>query len=247
MSGTRLAVKLAGFSADELPVQKLSQPPEGVALPSLEDLIEGPPTSWLGRRLEWLSAPSPEPVFLRMFDVAGLADSSDAVFVFGARYDLTTVLADGESYDEGFFVEYLLVEHERENSVLHRLTQRGGIAYTEAGESFDAPDYVPAHEIRDPAALSLRSRPHWKASDAYWPTHGGVPMQFVGQMALPKNDVTSSLFTWGETFYLFGATDAGRRLFKVFEQETHGQTAEEHYALEEEIYRHTLSAESNGS
>ncbi len=98
-------------------------------------------------------------------------------------------------------------------------------------------DGVPAREVKDPAALAPHVPPAWKASEASWPTHEGTPMHFSGQMALPKTDVTSNFFSWRSTFFLFYAESGDRSVYKIFEQETHAQTAEEHYELEEQLYR----------
>jgi hypothetical protein len=228
-------------------VQNLSHPPEGVALPPLEDILDGPPTSWLGRPVEWLNVPKIEPLFLRAFDLRPISERTHLAFLFGARYNLEDALVDGESYGDGFFVEYFVVDKPSGEWTLHRLLQRGSVAYTESDESRADPQYLPACEIKDPAVHSLRRPPAWKASAASWPTHRGLPMQFIGQMTLPKTELTSSLFTWGDTAYLFVAVGDGRLVYKLFEQETHGQTAEEHYALEDEIFRRAESAASNGS
>ena len=206
-------------------------------LPPIEDLIGAPPTSWLGRPVEWLTPPVTEPVFLRTFDIPRPDRMTDRILLFGARYPLADAIVDGESYGDGFFVEYFVAEDFAGNWVIHRLLQRGSVAYTEGDESREHPQYVPAREVGDPTAFALNAAPQWKASEASWPTYEGTPMQFIGQMALTKTEVTSNFFTWGDSFYLFYAESEHARAYKIFEQETHGQTAEEHYELEEQLSR----------
>ncbi len=58
-------------------------------------------------------------------------------------------------------------------------------------------------------------------------------MQFVGQVALPENDVTRTVLTWDVSLYLFWLRVNGHDQFKLVEHHPQAQTAEEHYAADE--------------
>jgi hypothetical protein len=226
----------------------VTEPPEGLTLPPIEDLIDGPPNSWIGMPVEWQSVPTPEPVFLRTFDIPRAGHRRDTVFLFGARYSVADALVGGESFGEGYFVEYFVVEEAHDGSwIVHRLRQRGSVAYTESEESRDDPDYVQAEEITDPAAFALHTPPIWKRSEALWPTYAGTPMQFIGQIEIPDTELTRNLLSSGQTVYLFSAEAPDHSHYKIFEQDTHAQTAEEHYELEERLQRLDESASGNGA
>jgi hypothetical protein len=114
-----------------------------------------------------------------------------------------------------------------------RLLQRDSVTYSEADEH---DDHVPAREI-DPAKLSLGSSPRWESkSEGEWPTILGNPMLFVGQVALPDNDVTRTLLTWDATLYLFWLRLEGTDHFKIVEQNVLDQSGEDHYAQDEEQF-----------
>ena len=59
--------------------------------------------------------------------------------------------------------------------------------------------------------------------------------------ALPIQRATRSLFTRGETLYLFSAEAGDRRGYKIFEQDRGAQTAKERYELEEHLSRDDLT------
>lgn len=199
--------------------------PEDVALPPIEGLIAGRPTSWNGMALEWLSRREPVPVFMGLFVIP---PAEIRAFLFGARYLVSEVLCDGETLGDGqgHFLEYFVVEATSAGGwVLHRLLQRASVAYSEDEEP---DDYLPAREV-DAARHSVQAPPQWKASEAEWPTHAGAPMKFLGQLELPDSEVTRSLLTWNESVYLFWTHADGANLFKLTEQHADLQTAEEHY------------------
>lgn len=229
-------------------MRSLTEPPTD--LPPIENLIDEPPTSLLGMPIEWRSRPIPEPVFLRTFHLGPSGVPEDTVFLFAASYNMADVLLDGKSFgDEGFFVEYFVIDRSGGEWVLHRLGHHGAadsVAYAEADESGDDSPDIAASEIDDPARFALDKPPKWKASEASWPSYRGAPMKFIGQIYLPETEVTRNSLPWGHTLYLFVANAADRRQYKIVAQETHGQTAEEHYELEEQLQKHDEAASSNG-
>jgi hypothetical protein len=220
-------------------VRSLSEPPPD--LPPVEDLIDGPPDSLIGMPIEWRSVPAPEPVFLRMFGTD--------VFLFGARYPMAEVLMDGEPFaPDGHFLEYYIVDRSAGGDwEIHRLHQRGSPGTVAYAEVNDSADDLPATEIDDVASLSSGRPPAWKATEASWPTYRGSPMRFLGQIDLPETEITRNWLASGQTVYLFAANEPDTTHYKIFMQQTSTQTAEEHYALEEELERRSESAESNGA
>ncbi len=186
--------------------------------PPIEELVRGKPDSLSGLPLQWLNDSEPEPFQVRRFDVDG-----EPVHLFEANYDVRRALLDGTPLgDDGHFVEYFVVTGGPEVGwAVRRLWQRGGsIAYCTAEE--DEPDaVVPARQIKDATALSLGKPPAWKRTNAWWPTLRGEPMFFVAQ--------TDPGYS---TPFLF--TDR-KGSFKITVNDIFGQTAEEHYALEERL------------
>src|SRR5206468_10494678 len=119
------------------------------------------------------------------------------VYLFGARHPMGDCLVDGESWgDDGHFIEYFAIDQKPEGTWnVHRLRQRGhSVLYADRDESEE--DCVPAKTIRDPTALSLGQPPAWKLWVADWPTCGGHPMLFLGQVKPPENEVTRELLNW---------------------------------------------------
>ena len=95
--------------------------------------------------------------------------------------------------------------------------------------------HLPAMQV-SPVGLSLGEPPRWASrSDATWPTYAGEPMLFVGQVALPENDVTRALLTWDVTLYLFRSRSGERDSFALVVQHSSEQSAEDHYSVEEEF------------
>jgi hypothetical protein len=56
-------------------------------------------------------------------------------------------------------------------------------------------------------------------------------MTFLGQVELPDSELTRRLLTWEITLFLFA--NVAELEFKVVEQDTTAQTAEEHYRNED--------------
>lgn len=61
----------------------------------------------------------------------------------------------------------------------------------------------------------------------------GIPMNFVGQLQLPKTKLTQKHLSWNDTVFLFTAMEEGRRSFRVVTQETRFQSASDHYRDED--------------
>jgi hypothetical protein len=192
-------------------------------LPSIEELIADRPSSWQGMDVAWASDAKPVPVYLGRFPVRHLQDLED-VHLMGARYDLTEALVGGDALGDGYFLEYFVAEQTTGRWSLHRLLQSVSVTYSERDEKAD---YVPAVDVRDPRSLSLGEPPKWKVSEADWPTLDGKPMTFLGQVELPDSELTRRLLTWEITLFLFAG--AAELEFKVVEQDTTAQTADEHY------------------
>lgn len=184
-----------------------------------------------GMSVEWPVDDDPILVFVDRF--RSPVASSDGLFLFGARYDIAGALFEGEPLaDEGWMVEFFLVESLTGAWRGRRLAQRGDIAFSE-GDDVDG--WVAATEV-DQAKRSLSAPPRWASakSDAHWPTADGQPMVFLAQTRLPDNDVTRTLLSWNDTLYLFWLEDEGRHRFKLMEQDGGQQSVEDHYALEDE-------------
>lgn len=180
--------------------------------------------------VQWSSEEEPIPVFVARFD-APLDGLEGDLYLFGARYDTADALIDGSPVGDGHVVEYFLVERASAAWRSRRLLQRTSVTYSEADEH---DDYAPARQI-DQAKLSLGRPPRWEStSEAVWPNTLGNPMLFVGQIRLPENEVTRTLLTWDTTLYLFWLRIEGSDHFKLVEQNVGEQSAEDHYAQEEE-------------
>ena len=185
------------------------------------------PASWQGMDVAWASDAKPVPVYLGRFPLRHLKDLDD-VHLMGARYELAEALVGGDALSDGYFLEYFVAEQRSGRWSLHRLLQSVSVTYSEGDEKAD---YVPAVDVRDPRALSLGEPPEWKVSEAVWPTSDGKPMIFLGQVELPDSELTRRLLTWGITLFLFA--NGAELEFKVVEQDTTSQTAEEHYRNED--------------
>lgn len=182
--------------------------------------------------VQWSSVQDPVPVFIARFDPP-LDGLEDDLYLFGARYDTADALIDGTPIGRGHIVEYFLVERATAAWRSRRLLQRESVTYSEADEHHD---HAPARQI-DHATLSLGRPPRWESkSEAVWPTILGNPMLFVGETRLPENDVTRTLLTWDTTLYLFWLRIEGNDHFKLVEQNVGEQSAEDHYAQEEEQF-----------
>ncbi len=218
----------------------VDKPPVGIesvgGCPELGTL----PDKWLGYAFHWKDGYSPQPVFIGQASVAfGDLEDGDAsgssieVYLFGYRLELSEAGCDDPRMQDGFFVEYIVLEKEA-RVVRHRLNQTGSAAYSSTDENDDD---VSACDFDWKNAPRLDKRPKWKPSEAYWPTCDGKPMTFVTQWILPDNDVTRRHLTFDEYNYLFVARSGNGLVFKVTTQETDLQTAEEHYREEEKRFK----------
>ena len=138
---------------------------------------------------------------------------------------------NGKSLGNGYFVEFFVVERTTSSvPIVHRLNQGESVTFSDMNET---KDYIPAAEIENPTEFSVAEKPLWEGSEAIWPTAGGTPMVFVGQVALPKNEVTQKLLTWNTNVYLFCRSLGGTSRFKIVTQKAEFQSAEAHYSQEE--------------
>ena len=116
----------------------------------------------------------------------------------------------------------------------HWLKQRkDNVAYSSL---YEKKDCISAGEIKGANELSLGRRPRWKKSEAEWAAYQGQPMRFLGQVDLPENDVTRKFMTWDKSVFVFWQSIVGGSVYKITTQSISLQTAEEHYALEQEEF-----------
>jgi hypothetical protein len=196
-------------------------------LPPIRELIGSRPARWQGETIEWKSAGVPDAVFLRRFRPVDGAE----VFLFGARYELTDFLLDGEPQGDGHFVEYIVVARSESGPwTVHRLLQQRSVTFSEVDEVDDS---VTAKKVTASKFLAGDLPPRWESpSEAEWPTHDGKPMMFLGQLSVPDSEATRTKFTWKTTVYLFRDGES-RPLFKAMIQQRGEQSAENHYESEE--------------
>lgn len=215
------------------------------------NLSVGAPPNWRGYRALWprldplprrydiytISWPSKlhvPPVFLGQFGFSSSEDRSrprDA-YVFGVRLDFDRAEFTDFPVPNSYFVQYAVVEFP--SGTTHWLMQlKDNAAYASLYEKIDC---IGATEIKRADELSLGARPRWKQSEAEWATYQGKPMKFVGQIDLPENIVTRKFFTWDVSIFLFHQSSGPGQVFKITEQSITWQTAEEHYAMEQEEF-----------
>jgi hypothetical protein len=199
-------------------------------VPPIEGLIPDRPVSWQGMDVAWASEAKPVPVYLGRFPVRR-SRGLDDVHLLGARYELTEAVVGGDAFGDGYFLEYFVAEQTTGRWSLHRLLQSVSVTYSEGDEEAD---YMPAVDVRDPRAFALADPPKWKVSAAVWPTSDGKPMTFLGQVELPDTELTRRLLTWETALFLFASGDMELQ-FKVVEQDTTAQSAEEHYRQEDNV------------
>ena len=192
-----------------------------------------PLPGWLDYTITWPKGLEVPPVFLGQFAIPSGEDRSGPrdMYVFGFRLDLDKSDFSDDTYG-GFFVEYAVVEFPSEKT--HWLSQR--MDNTTYSSLYEKKDCMWAYEIKRVDELSLGSRPRWKKSEAEWATFQGNPMRFVGQIDLPENNVTRKFFTWDKSTFLFWQPSATGSVYKITTQNISAQTAEEHYAKEQEEF-----------
>jgi hypothetical protein len=79
----------------------------------------------------------------------------------------------------------------------------------------------------------LKTRPRWMDDEGEWPAFLGQQMLFVGQTAVPDNEVAQEYSLADEMIYVFAGWSEGETEFKLLSQEVGAQTAEQHYLTEE--------------
>jgi|GEM_PF-5180064 len=187
------------------------------------------PKDRFGLPVTWIEKEDPIPVFLDQYVIGPKAHDA---YLMGVRFDTSKMLVNGRPGAEGFFLLFLVVEFIAANRhVLHVLRQHRSPIYSVAS---DGKDWVWASEVKkaERGKLLLGFPPAWEESEAQWPTVGGKTMRFVGQLNLPKNDVTRVHLTWDKRIYLFWQSIAEASEFKLFAQDCDLQTAKEHYTGE---------------
>lgn len=185
----------------------------------------GLPTTSFGKPVEWEAGYEPQPVFIGRCAVPACGE----LLVFGVRYDFEwrTLPEPGK----GYFVRYIVVQQTAEGPVAHVLGQKLSTTYQSLEETRDS---VFASDLKkkDLPALCLAEAPNWKAGSAQWPLLSGTPMHFVTQFALKESDLTRRWLTFNESVFLFWREHEGRPVFKITDQETRFQSAEDHYRAE---------------
>jgi hypothetical protein len=153
------------------------------------------------------------------------------LYFFGA------VVKTGEvhfKYGELKRLELMLVEKnlETKESIHYHLTQHNTIMYKITSDKTD--DYECVDMLKKKDILYLHRAPKWKASEASIPKYKEKLFYFSTQFYIPENNTNREHLGWGETLYVFlYATETDKLLVEVFIQDTSGQTAEDHYQLED--------------
>ena len=174
----------------------------------------------------WPSAEDPAPVFVERFELG----EGESAYVFGTRYEIAGALFDGDSLGDGHVIEYFVVTGRPSTWRCTRLMQHEDVVYALPLEPIG---HVPAVQV-DAAGSSVGKPPRWSSrSAAIWPTYASEPMLFVGQVAGRENEATAAPVAGG-TLYLFRSRQREDR-FALVDQDTSEQSAEEHYAVEEEF------------
>ena len=193
-----------------------------------------PLPGWKDYTIRWPKGLEVPPVFLGQFAIPPGEDRSSLldVYVFGFRLELNRAEFSDFPVPDSFFVEYAVTEFPSRKT--HWLSQR--MYNTTYSSIFEKKDCTPATEIKRVDKLSLGRRPRWKKSEAEWATYQGQPMRFVGQIDLPENDVTRKFLTWDKSVLVFWQSIVAGSVYKITTQGISLQTAEEHYAMEEEEF-----------
>lgn len=153
------------------------------------------------------------------------------LYFFGA------VVKTGEvhfKYGELKRLELMLVEKnlETKESIHYHLTQHNTIMYKITSDKTD--DYECVDMLKKKDILYLHRAPKWKASEASIPKYKEKLFYFSTQFYIPENNTNREHLGWDETLYVFlYATETDKLLVEVFIQDTSGQTAEDHYRLED--------------
>jgi len=161
------------------------------------------------------------------------------LYFFGA------VVKTGEvhfKYGELKRLELMLMEKnlETKESIQYHLAQNNSIMYKSASDKTDNYECVDMLKKKD--ILYLHRPPKWKASDASIPKYNEKLFYFSTQFYIPENKTSKTHLGWDETLYVFlYATENDKLLVEVFIQDTSGQTAEDHYKLEEMMAEYDAS------
>ena len=184
--------------------------------------------------IKWPKGLKIPPVFLGQFRVPSDEDCSALldVYVFGFRLDFDRAEFSDFPVPNSYSVEYAVVEFP--SGTTHWLRQwKDNVAYSSLYEKNDC---INATEIKRVDELSLGARPRWKKSEAEWAKYQDQPMKFVGQIDLPENDLTRKFLTWDQSTFVFWQPSGAGSVYKITTQSISAQTAEEHYAMEQEEF-----------
>ena len=193
-----------------------------------------PLPGWKDYTIKWLDGLEVPPVFLGQFRIPPHEDRAGCldVFLFGFRLELDRAAFSDFPVPDCHFVEYAVVELPSRKT--HWLSQR--MYNTTYSSLFEKKDCMPATQVKRVGELSLDRRPRWKKSEAEWATYQGQPMKFVGQIDLPENNVTRKFLTWDKSVFVFWQPSCADSVYKITTQSISAQTAEEHYAMEQEEF-----------
>jgi hypothetical protein len=172
---------------------------------------ESLPNRWQGMDIQWDRA---EPIPLVY--IAEFNNESSDLYLFGKRYKMSRS-KDLSQYGEGYFIEFFLVELSNDGIIkLHRLLQQHSVVYSDTEEK---KDYKTGRRKDFGNYPYKNCLPKWIEKQVNWPTFTGLPMTFVGQVNLPKNEVTEKFFTWDSEVFLFETKDSnGMAKYKIIKQ-----------------------------
>lgn len=202
-------------------MQSLVKIPKDIESPPPALLVAERPARWQGLDVTWTSH---DPVSATLIGVEKACPTVDGpVYLLGRRYDTEEALVDGESMGDGFFMEYVVLVQLPAGWQSYRLIQQESVTYTDRDEEDDC---VPAAKLK-------KTGPKWQSKrEAYWPTLGGDPMDFVATFEILDTPVARASLGWNVNVHLFVAKDGEGPCFKVVEERRGEQSADAHYDRE---------------
>ncbi|RQO66424.1 hypothetical protein DBR43_29870 [Pedobacter sp. KBW06] len=182
--------------------------------------IKGTPTLFVGKiilgqeELEKLESKIPRELYL----FAAVVKTGEVHFKFGELKRLELILVE-KNLETGESIQYHLTQH---NSIMYKNV-------SDHTDNYECVDMLKKKDI-----LYLHRAPKWKASEASIPKYKEKLFYFSTQFYIPENKTNKTHLGWDETLYVFlYATETDQLLVEIFIQDTSGQTAEDHYKLEE--------------
>lgn len=183
-----------------------------------------PPARWVGMALQWRPDVSVSPVYVGEVVLHG---EGGKVYLWAISHSCGLLVAmpaglEHPQWQESSFVE-LLVLDSASGGRLHRLVQHDGLAWEEEASASSEIDRMSRAEAPGGHV------PTWRdPRNSTWPTLDGRPLTFGAQLRVVEHSVLGSA-----ELHVFWARERGIACFKVVIEETLGQTAEQHYRLEE--------------